>query len=396
MDANTAAPVAAGYATAATSKGQLDSSVSRQWATRPADQRFTSLDALATKVQSWRDCSATHAVNPTEMIVRPQEDGNLLLEAPGLGELLEPTNWSFGQVCQRVGAPADYVAKLPAKLAAANLQYGLKTASEEASAYVRNDGVLRAMTSQKYGRIYDADVVAKVQALVQADPRWKIPGMIDWSTAAGGKVVHNPYVDVTTQNTTLYASDRDVWLFLCQDANPIEIGTLPDGSPDLLFRGFIVSNSEVGAQTFYLKTMLLRGVCQNRNLWGVQDVTEVSIRHTAGAPERWESEAVPALEAYANASALAVVERVKAARAITVASTEGEALDFLMSRKGGNFSKTMANKIMARVKEEEGHPLHSLWDAVQGITAQARRVEFQDRRVALEEIAGRIMERVSA
>ena len=39
------------------------------------------------------------------------------------------------------------------------------------------------------------------------------------------------------------ASDRDVFLFLVDDTNPIEAGRLPDGSPDLYFRGFYCWNS---------------------------------------------------------------------------------------------------------------------------------------------------------
>ncbi len=57
--------------------------------------------------------------------------------------------------------------------------------------------------------------------------------MLDWSNG-----VYNPLVDITQDTTTLYASDRDVFLFLVDDLNPIEAGRLPDGSPDLYFRGF--------------------------------------------------------------------------------------------------------------------------------------------------------------
>jgi hypothetical protein len=42
---------------------------------------------------------------------------------------------------------------------------------------------------------------------------------------------------VTKDTTTLYAPDRDVFLFL-DDAHPIEAGRLPDGQPDLYFRSF--------------------------------------------------------------------------------------------------------------------------------------------------------------
>jgi hypothetical protein len=45
--------------------------------------------------------------------------------------------------------------------------------------------------------------------------------VLDWSTG-----VYNPRVDVTRDTTTLYASDRDVFLFLVDDLNPIEAGRL--------------------------------------------------------------------------------------------------------------------------------------------------------------------------
>ena len=53
------------------------------------------------------------------------------------------------------------------------------------------------------------------------------PGVLDWSTG-----VYNPTADITKDTTTLYASDRDVFLFLVDDLNPIEAGKLPDGWRD--------------------------------------------------------------------------------------------------------------------------------------------------------------------
>ncbi|MBB3957885.1 hypothetical protein GGR38_004860, partial [Novosphingobium sediminicola] len=65
------------------------------------------------------------------------------------------------------------------------------------------------------------------------DTRWKVPGTIDWSNMR-----YNPNVDITRETTTLYASDRDVFLFLVDDRNPIVAGHLPNGEPDIYFRGF--------------------------------------------------------------------------------------------------------------------------------------------------------------
>ncbi|PPJ44553.1 DUF932 domain-containing protein, partial [Rhizobium sp. KAs_5_22] len=74
------------------------------------------------------------------------------------------------------------------------------------------------------------------------DTRWKVPGALDWST-----MHYNPYVDVSRDTTTLYAPDRDIFLFLVDDTHPIEAGRLPNGDPDLYFRGFYAWNSEVGS-----------------------------------------------------------------------------------------------------------------------------------------------------
>ncbi|WP_430324049.1 hypothetical protein, partial [Salmonella enterica] len=86
------------------------------------------------------------------------------------------------------------------------------------------------------GRIWDHELVGAVMRFAgdgTGDTRWKVPGLLDWSTMR-----HNPFVEVTKETTTLYASDRDVFLFLVDDAHPIEAGRLPNGEPDLYFRGF--------------------------------------------------------------------------------------------------------------------------------------------------------------
>ena len=158
----------------------------------------------------------------------------LALMLPGSDAPIAPTHWSFGQLASLVGAPAAYLRQLPAPLAGINLQYGLTShRAEQVKTLEIEDGrvELRAVTGPDYGRIFDHELVAAVQRIAgngTGDTRWKVPGVLDWSTG-----VYNPRVDITQDTTTLYASDRDVFLFLVDDLNPIEAGRLPDGSPDL-------------------------------------------------------------------------------------------------------------------------------------------------------------------
>ncbi|HEY0834846.1 MAG TPA: DUF932 domain-containing protein [Azospirillum sp.] len=401
---DTLSTAAAGtYRTAATGRGATDTTVSAQWARRPADERFLDLASLRAAVATRTAQSTDHTVEPTALTVVPT--GGDLLFAPPRGEPCTATHWSFGQLCALAdGTSADQVRKTAGygpvglKIAAATLQLGLK--AREAgplAAYVRENGTttLRAVTSRKYARIHDLAVVDTVMELVDSDPRWKVPGMLDWASGCGGTYAHNPCVDVTRDTTTLYASDRDVWLFLCQDADPLRIGTLPDGSPDLVFRGFIVSNSEVGAQKFHLKTFLLRGVCCNRIIWGQEQVKAIAIRHVGEAGETFRTLAGPALRAYADAGSAAFIGRIHAAQAAKVGGSEGEVLDWLMGRPLG-FSRTQALKVMRRVRTEEGRDARSVWDVVQGITAIARDIGHQDRRVPLESLAGRLLDTIDA
>ena len=249
---------------------------------------------------------------------------------------------------------------------------------------------LRAATGPDYGRIYDHKLVEAVQRIAgngTGDTRWKVPGVLDWSTG-----IYNPRVDITRETTTLYASDRDVFLFLVDDINPIEAGKLPDGSPDLFFRGFYCWNSEVGAKTLGMASFYLRAVCQNRNLWGVEDFEEISIRHSKYAASRFAHEAAPALANFANSSPHPFINGIKAAREKIVARTDEDGTEFLRKR---GFSRTETAKIIETVLNEEGHPPVSVFDFVQGITAVARAKPHQDARLDMEGRAKKLLDQAA-
>lgn len=388
------------YRTAATSRGTMDGRVSAQWASRPADQKFLSLTALRDSVLTRSQLSTCDIINPNEIRVIADDNNDIFLDLQNGKANVDLSHWSFGQVSRLLGCPADYIRKLPNKIAAINLQHGFMAYDgDEMQAYSYHNGsdVLRAMTGKNYGRIHDHEVVEQVMKLAgngTGDTRWKVPGMIDWSTSGNGTVMYNPFVDITQDTTTLYASDRDVYVFLVDDTHPIEVGKLPDGSPDLMFRGFIVWNSEVGSKSFGITTMMLRGVCCNRNLWGCGEVRDLRIRHTGMAPERFASEAGPMLTQYANASTAGIVAKVHNAKAAIVANTDEERVDFLREKVG--VSKSIADKALEAVLNEEQHPATSIWDMVQGLTATARKIKQQDARVDLEQKAGKLMDKISA
>ncbi len=366
------------------SRGRNIGRVSSEWYSRPDDEKFLSLDDLYETVRRRADRARTRIVESRDVRVEASMDNaeRLSLIVPGEAEPIAPTNWSFGQLSSLVGAPASYLRGLPAALAGINLQHGLLShRGEQVKLLKTNEGrsELRAVTGPDYGRIWDHELVAAVMKIAGngvSDTRWKVPGVLDWRSMR-----YNPYVDVTRETTTLYASDRDVFLFLVDDTHPIEAGKLPNGEPDLFFRGFYCWNSEVGSKTLGIATFYLRAVCMNRNLWGVENFEEISIRHSKFAANRFAHEAAPALETFADSSAMSFIEGIRTARGRIVARSDEDRDSFL--RKNG-FSKTDTAKIIQSVIAEEGHPPASLFDFVQGITAHARTKSNQDTRLEIE------------
>ncbi|ARO34382.1 hypothetical protein NXC14_PC00850 (plasmid) [Rhizobium sp. NXC14] len=374
------------------SRGERNGRVSSEWFSRPDDERYLSLGELYGAVRSRAERAHARTVESSSIRLEASRDNSERLELilPGNRRPVAPTHWSYGQLCNLAGAPATYMRQLPAPLAAINLQHGLlNNRAELVKTLEMDDGrvELRAVTGPDYGRIWDHELVSAVMKIAgngTGDTIWKVPGLLDWAS-----MTYNPFVDISKDTTTLYASDRDVFLFLVDDTHPIEAGRLPNGEPDLFFRGFYAWNSEVGSKTLGIASFYLRAVCANRNIWGTENFQEISIRHSKFAAERFAHEAGPALTSFANSSPAAFVAGIQAARERIVARDDDDRQSFLRRR---GFSRSETGKIIETVLSEEGRPPESVFDFVQGITALARDKTHQDIRLELEGKARRLFE----
>jgi len=253
-------------------------------------------------------------------------------------------------------------------LAAANLNHGFSNTPREKTMLMVVNDQLRCATSDTYGRIYDHQVVQSVIRVTDGGA-WHIP--------AASYATSNP-----KRATTLYASDRDVFIFLVDDTNPIEV------NGKSMFRGFYTWNSEIGSQVFGLATFLYEYVCDNRIIWGMTGKSELRIRHTSGAPERFALEGKKALIEYSNQSAQPLMEQIKRAQDIKLGKDESEVKEFL--KKRGLTGATADAAITAA--KMEGNDFTTAWGAAEGLTAHARSVLHTDSRVKLEREAGSILD----
>ena len=399
---------------------------SAQWASRPADQRFTSLTALHDHALAIRRQSASKVVSSRALECRPALDnprgGIEVFGANGVG--YAPTHHAFAQLAARANAPAAYLRTLPAPIACDALNYGYKFGRQAedvgvliqraplANAHVSTDAMaaptrpglmgdaqdadvsamlrqpiadakatpaapvgsvntMRAVTGPRYGRVWNHEITRQLTDRfgdgVSGD--WRVPGEF-------GKAV-----DVTRENTTLYASDRDMFVFLADEVNRVRIADRRNGEAGSLARGFFVWNSEVGDKSLGVAMFLFDYACKNRIVWGARGFKEIKLRHTVSAPDRWLEEVAPVLNAYHDMAADPIENALRAAQAKRIDDLDA----FLASR---NMAANMASKMSAAHMLEEGRPIETLWDATTALTAHAKTVAYQDERVALERMAG--------
>jgi hypothetical protein len=356
---------------------------SRQWSSRPADERFVSLHDLYDAVRDGREHSVSSIVSTRKIRFEPHLADNAkgLIATTAQGDMT-PTNWSFGQLSQLAGAPASYLKRLPAPMVADCVNYGLRFLRDAEDVgllrYAPGKGrmdELRAATGPRYGRIWNEEIVG---ALIQKfgdglTGDFRVPGEF-------GK-----RVPITRDNTTIYGSDRDIFVFLADEDRRIEVANRRDGQPGSLARGFFVWNSEVGSQSIGAAFFLFDYVCMNRIVWGVQEFREMRLRHTVSAPDRWLEEITPVLAQYAEASAEPVARIIAAAQEKKVSDD----LDAFLAKR---FTKSEAAAVKTAHEREEGRPIETLWDVVTGATAHAKTLPHQDARVAFERQGGAILD----
>jgi hypothetical protein len=207
---------------------------SHQWRSRPDDERFTLLIDMADHFERIRAESRQMVSTTRRIEARPAGEDNAGMElvVDKIDEPVNPTHHAFGQLAQLAKAPAYYLRTLPSPIAADCFNYGLrfKRDIDDVGLLTHHNGshTLRAATGPNYGRIWNADVVGQLAKRFGdgVTGRWKVPGEFGRD------------VEITKANTTLYARDRDMFCFLADEKNRIEVPNRRGGRPGLLARGF--------------------------------------------------------------------------------------------------------------------------------------------------------------
>lgn len=369
----------------------------RQWAERPADERFWNLRDLhdyCVTIKS-RSQSTDTGLDALKIMATPDNDLALTRGGGRLGF----THWSFGQLCRRVGAPASYLTGLPAPLAASCLNASLAAEKDNSAVnllhYQNGSNRLRALTSPKYERIWNADITPRLLKL--GEDGWRSP-----PTRTGG--VQGEASRAATADDCmgasfiqpgdmispggLYASDRDLFAFLVDTSK-----TINDGTDDGLWRGFFVQNSEVGDCSFVLTFFLFRGTCGNHIIHGGKLQREVRIRHVRDANDRAFRAIRGQLVEYANASAGDDEKMIVEAKSCILGTDKDDVLDRLFGIKIASrqiLGAAWDRALKLATVDVDGSP-DTAWGFAQALTRYSQTVPYADRRTELDRAAGKVL-----
>ncbi len=368
---------------------------SRQWATRPADERFSSLQAMYDFCLKSAEIAKTENFLLKYSKVEKEGEHDIAVVTP-TGTRLMFNDWSFRQFAKRLNAPADYLATLPSDMVVANLNFGLQN-NDDRDTQMYYDGttnVARAITSQRYGRIANHEVV---KAVMDLPGNWRTPparpnGAEGQKTriATEADCMSNSLIkpgDVIS-DAGLYANDRNVFVFQIDPEKRIE-----DGSDGGLSRGFFARNSEVGDCIFEIVTFLFRTVCGNHIVWGASEIKSLKVKHLGKAKERYVTMIEKDLKTYAESSATADSEWITKARDYVLGKNLEDVQDEIFGRRklAGKKQVEAAYNLATKFESEDGNP-NTIWGLMNGFTRLSQQEKNIDSRNLLDISASKILQ----
>ena len=379
---------------------------SQQWAKRPDDQRFESIDALYQATKAYYKAKVERPDVPYSTLRTEAQGSEIMLVGKG-GIPARMTHWSFGNLARRVNAPADYLRSIPATLAAQNINHGLKQLSEHSGNanilfHVQDKDkqifICRSISSDRYNRFWNYEIAERL--LDSTQQGWRVPparpareGQSGTRRAAQSDVLDiggggglSVRVGDLIAPAGIYASDHDMFVFLINQNNRVN-----DGTEGGLSRGMFVRNSEVsGASKFGICRFLFRHVCGNHIVWGASEYEEIAFRHVGHKLHDKIREAFEvSLVKYSNESGSDQELQIKAAKKKLLGATKEEVLDYLFGKR--LCSRKLAETAYDAVIPEQDGDAKSIWGMTQGMTRTSQLNPFADERVNMDNAAAKIL-----
>jgi hypothetical protein len=346
--------------------------VQRELFSRPPEDHFESFEALRADAAGQKSrCSTLDAKD--DRILFSEDGGHV-----HFGEAtLRLTHYALAQLASMAKVPMPVLERLDGDTRAKVMNRCFPRNHRYRTALVDGDS-LRAVTSDRYERVFDADVLDEVD-------RWLLPN---------GFLPAKPTVNTDSRGTNilgnakpaLFRSDRDSFSFFYGDRSPGD-----DGFGGLR-KGIVVFNSEVGAKSFGFSTFFFREMCSNFLVWDATGVQARRSRHTSAVRDvvREFREELKEAGATLTTRELDAFERARTTRFVPAGSGEREEA---VRRLVRDFRMAEADAIEAAdlVRSPENPGEFTAWGVANGITSAAKALPYAGDRAEFSQIAGAVL-----
>jgi hypothetical protein len=273
------------------------------------------------------------------------------------GKQVDTTDTGYKQLCQRLDVPSDYMKRLPGDLRKLNFDHAMSVSRQEQSILTRfHDDTLRGIVTDRYN-LFDNTPLFRTVHEVMGD----------------------------AQVRSFHHTDDHVISRLII-GEPVDIGTMSGGCPDVHYAALHISNSEVGTGSIIVLPTIYRQVCTN-GLSYREDITQpFRVTHI-----QRESEIAPLV-----AEAMEVAQK-----------KSGEMFAALLNAKKTRI--TDVNAILRKIGEKERFPKKfllaleeaaktnvadtgsNLFSVVQTLTETVRDEQDINKRLRIERIAAKLL-----
>jgi hypothetical protein len=349
----------------------------REWASRPPDERYASVQALHDAARARRLRIEERTTGTLDVRTEPvAPDALALRDASGRQAAL--THWSFEQLAGIAAAPPKYLRTLPATIAADAINYGLRRQRREQHQLLADRDApwtVHAITSQRYARVHHDELASRVLDLMVLHPAWSLPLGYKDGVYGAERVPSGAYL-----------GDRDMFLLLVDGNRDLDDPT--DTSHAGLFRGFILRNSDVGAAALTLDVFLFRAICGNQVIWGFHHVAGFRRRHVgASIHDDWTT-SLRDVQHTLDADTAHDRTILLRAQSQELGQTRDAVIERVLQRL--TVSAKQAGEAYTLAETFESNP-RSVWGYVQGLTRLSQRTPWQDGRYELDRAASRLL-----
>lgn len=384
---------------------------SKEWAKRSADERFWDLDEMATAMEARKAASREVSSPMATVKVIETESENLAVDFGGKAAIL--SELAANQLARRVGFLPSALPLVSTGLAAQILNERIAATVAEAKAADKDCDIqalvqipengtarVRAVTSDKYARVWDTtvvDIAKNLAAMGFVVPPARPSGVANERTrtatesdvlsiAAGGGT--GVKVGDTIAPAGLYSGDRSSFLLLVKPSDGADGG---DGSE--FHRAVMIRNSEVGMSSLTITTALIRAVCGNHILWGCSEVATFSRKHIGDISQAVAGmkEKLGIIAASPLAPELEVISRL---RSLTIADNADDVLAKIYKMR---VSPELTQGVLQRAyamaekhRDTDGDPF-TAWGMINGLTRMSQESDFADERYDIDAAAGKLM-----